>query len=170
MKMPKDFIYSVLFTAILAVIFFLVSVFMSCCTVQPKIVEKTVEKTIYQRHDSLVVVPADTASIQALVICDSTGKAFISAVLNSRRGAQNANIPRLSLNNNVLSANCECDSINIFLTWYNRFYELHQNNNETVVFEKKVTFWQKTKLFFIGLGCGLALFLIGLLLKKIFLK
>jgi hypothetical protein len=138
--------------------------------VQPQIVEKSVEKTIYQRHDSLIIVPADTASIQALVNCDSTGKAFISAVLNSQNGAQNANIPRISLNNNILSVSCECDSISIFLTWYNRFYELHQNNNETVVFEKKVTFWQKTKLFFIGFGCGLALFFIGLLIKKIYIR
>jgi FlaG/FlaF family flagellin (archaellin) len=85
----------------------------SCKTVHPVVTTNTVTHDSIVEHVTYVPVnvSADSATLQALILCDSTGQAYLSE-LNQIKG-QNVNI-NTSLKQGRLSVSAKVDSFKIF--------------------------------------------------------
>lgn len=72
-------------------------------------VKITVRETL---HDTIIEVASDSSWLKAWIECDSLGQAKIKELIDYKDG-QRSQIPRVSLHNNILTADCKCDSVNI---------------------------------------------------------
>lgn len=69
-------------------------------------------------HDTTIVLQPDTATIIALIRCDSTGQAYLEQLQELQA---NTNIhQQLQIENNRLSATAKIDPMAIYLTWKQR--------------------------------------------------
>lgn len=93
----------------------------SCCRQSfPQPPSQPTETTVITEtvHDTTVVVRQDSAAIQALIECDSTGQAYIAQILELQSGTKVRQ--HLELNQGILQATAEVDSIQIYLTFKQR--------------------------------------------------
>lgn len=103
--------------------------------------------TIELIRDSTVYVPADSASIKALIECDSLGNAYIKEITELKSG-KNVK-PAIQLKNNVLKMDCKIDSLAVYFAWK----ETHIRNTrdsvsvQTIVERvNELTKWQRTQI------------------------
>jgi hypothetical protein len=105
----------------------------------------TKESVIEMREvvrDSIVVVPADSSLVRALIECDSTGKATVKQLLDMYAGAR-VLPPRIAIDAaNVLTADCRVDSLAVYLVMKDRYYR--SETAETKVVEvNRIRWWQR---------------------------
>lgn len=73
----------------------------------------SVKVTVKERvRDTVFEVSADSSWLKAWIECDSAGRASIRELIGYRSGLR-AQTPRVSLRGNILTADCNCDSIAI---------------------------------------------------------
>jgi hypothetical protein len=135
--------------------------FLSACkTVKIEPARETVIETREVIRDSIVTVPADSSMIRALVECDSTGKAKIKQLLDMFSGSR-TKPPRISIGaDNVLTAECDVDSMSIYLLLRDRYYR--EDSRETAVVEVNRLYWWQYML------CGLGVLFIIIIIIKAF--
>lgn len=101
----------------------------------------TVTETI---KDTVIQVQPDSSIVQALIRCDSTGRARLEEIRTLKESARVQQT--LELKDNRLTAKAVVDSMGIYLTYKERHREEQKvQTNETVI-EKEVNvlkWWQK---------------------------
>lgn len=135
------------------------------------------EKVYLTRTDSLVIrsvirdttvrIEKDSASIRALLECDSLGRVRIREIQSLKSGLR-VRAPTLKLEGNALTAQAEVDSMSIYLQLRDRFETRVRNDTsstETVISVYRQTGWQK---FLCWSGAIVWLLLVGYASIKIY--
>lgn len=78
-------------------------------------------------RDSLVLVPvpADSSILQALIECDSLNQAHIRYIVRLEDGTRSS--IAVTLDNNLLSVACQCDSLAIYSLYHSRYQQLAES-------------------------------------------
>jgi hypothetical protein len=113
-------------------------------------VEKTTEtkiEIVEVVRDTTIYIPPDQATIKALLECDSAGQILIKQI-ETLQGKRNAKA-NIRIENNTITADCICDSLNIYLQLKDRYQTTTNTTLETKIHpvEKELLWWQKTLLW-----------------------
>ena len=101
----------------------------------------TITETII---DTVIQIQPDSSIVQALIMCDSTGRARLEEIRTLKESARIQQT--LSLKDNKLTAKAVVDSMGIFLTYKERYREEQKVQVVETVIEKEVNvlkWWQK---------------------------
>ena len=101
----------------------------------------TVTETI---RDTIIQVQPDSSIVQALIKCDSTGRARLDEIRTLKESARVQQT--LALKDNRLTAKAVVDSMGIYLTYKERYREEQKVQVVETVIEKEVNvlkWWQK---------------------------
>lgn len=135
------------------IIFLLALTVASCCPrLYPNKTEST-EHTITVTEtikDTIVQVQPDSSIIQALIRCDSTGRARLEGIRTLKESARIQQT--LALKSNRLTSRTVVDSMGIYLTYKERYQEEQKVQLVETVIEKEVNvlkWWQKALMW----GC-----------------
>ncbi len=105
----------------------------------------TVTETV---RDTVIQVQPDSSIVEALIRCDSTGRARIEEI---RRLRQSARVRQtLALKDNKLTTKAVVDSMGIYLTYKDRYKEDVKVRTIETVIEKEVNilkWWQKALMW-----------------------
>lgn len=110
---------------------------------------KTETKIEYREviRDTTIFVPADKAIVTALLACDSLGNVYLKQI-QTLQGNSSASA-NVIIRDNYITAECLCDSINIYLTMKDRYYTENTNSVKTIVVTTNILkFWQKALIYF----------------------
>ena len=119
-------------------------------------------------RDTVIQIQPDSSIVQALIKCDSTGRARLEEIRTLKESARVQQA--LALKDNWLTAKTVVDSMGIYLTFKERHKEeQHVQTIETVI-EKEVNvlkWWQKALMW---LGIFSMIFLLITIVLKMLLK
>jgi hypothetical protein len=154
----KKQIFSILLTVLVS----------SCQTIRYVPVEKNTEiktETVEIVRDTTIYIPPDQATAKALLECDSTGQVLLKQV-ETLQGKLNAKA-NIRIMDNIIIADCICDSLNIYLQLKDKYQTTTTNTIETKIqlVEKELKWWQKT-LLWTGAIALFILFIVTLLTIK----
>lgn len=92
----------------------------SCRTPEPVIIRDVrVEKVTETLRDTVVNILPDSASMQALLKCDSLGNVYMDQITELELG-KNVK-PKIRLVNNTITLDCIVDSLAVYVTWKERY-------------------------------------------------
>ncbi len=137
-------------------------------------VETITETKIEYREvvrDTTVFVPADKATIKALLECDSLGNVYMKQI-QTLQGKTSANA-NIIIKDNYITAECNCDSLSIYFTMKDRFFSSDKNTVETEIqyVEKELSAWQSLLqcfgMIFFGISIAFVIFCIFWILRKL---
>ena len=141
--------YEIIFLAALAAV--------SCC---PKLYPHKTENTerivtvTETVRDTVIQVQPDSSVVEALIRCDSTGRARLEEIQTLRQSARVQQT--LSLKDNRLTSKAVVDSMGIYLTYKDRYREEQKVQTIEIVVEKEVNilhWWQKVLMWAGALAC-----------------
>ena len=128
-------------------IIILLSLFVSSCkTIKPTHTDTqvhrdtTIIKKIVTVRDTVIKLEPDKSALVALLQCDSTSKVVISGLISEITGLRNAKLPSISINDNVLVAECECDTVSIrlpLIEYYTQEISRIENQQQEKIIEIK---------------------------------
>ena len=125
----------------------------------------TVTETI---HDTVIQVQPDSSIVQALIRCDSTGRARLEEIQTLRQSERLRQT--ISLQDNRLTAKATVDSMGIYLTYKDRYREEQKVQTIETVIEKEVNilrWWQKALMWAGGIAIvALIVFILLRLVKR----
>ena len=101
----------------------------------------TINETI---KDTVIQIQPDSSIVQALIRCDSTGRARLEEIRTLKESARVQQT--LALNNNRLTTKAVVDSMGIYLTYKERYLEEQKVQVVETVIKKEVNvikWWQK---------------------------
>ena len=151
--------YGIIFLAALAAV--------SCC---PKLYPHktdnterivTVTETV---RDTVIQVQPDSSIVEALIRCDSTGRARLEEIQTLRQSARVQQT--LALKDNRFTSKAVVDSMGIYLTYKDRYREEQKVQTIETVIEKEINvlhWWQKVLMW---TGAVSTLLLLALLAAK----
>lgn len=128
--------------------------------------------TIYKEtvRDSLVVVPADSSAIYALLDCDSLNNVYIKEISDLQGKRSSVNFSAAAVEKGfAIQADCICDSIAITLTMIDRYRD-HTVKSEVVTETIKQAPCNKAILFLRGFGLGVIVIIVFGIIIRILLK
>ena len=99
-------------------------------------------------NDTVVKVQPDSASIKALLECDSVGNVLLKRIAEYEAG-KHVNPPKLDIQDNVLTAMVKVDSFGIFMTFRERYVErtdFMESQEREIVYVNRLTGWQKFRV------------------------
>ena len=140
-----------------------------CC---PKLYPHTTENTerivtvTETVRDTVIQVHPDSSIVQALIRCDSTGRARLEEIQTLRQSERLRQT--ISLQNNRLTSTAVIDSMGIYLTYKNRYKEEQTVQTIETVIEKEVNilrWWQKA-LMWAG-GTAIVALIVFILLRLV---
>ena len=105
----------------------------------------TITETI---KDTVIQVQPDSSIVQALIRCDSTGRARLEEICTLKESARVRQT--LALKDNRLTAKAVVDSLGIYLTYKERYKEEQKVQTIETVIEKEVNilkWWQKALMW-----------------------
>ena len=141
---PKSILAAAALAALLAIP-------QGCC---PKLYPHTTENTerivtvTETVRDTVIQVRPDSSIVQALIRCDSTGRARLEEIQTLRQSERLRQT--ISLQNNRLTARATVDSMGIYLTYKDRYREEQKVQTIETVIEKEVNilrWWQKALMW-----------------------
>ena len=157
---PKSILAAAALAALLAIP-------QGCC---PKLYPHTTENTerivtvTETVRDTVIQVSPDSSIVQALIRCDSTGRARLEEIQTLRQSERLRQT--ISLQNNRLTAKATVDSMGIYLTYKDRYREEQKVQTIETVIEKEINilrWWQKALMW---AGVISTILLLGLLAAK----
>jgi hypothetical protein len=100
-------------------------------------------------RDTTVTVRADSATIKALLECDSLGQVHIRALLDWQAG-ERLKPPDVKVNDNILTVLSTADSLTIYLQLKDRYSESMSESERTVYVRvpAELSRWQRIQIFF----------------------
>ena len=125
----------------------------SCCPkLYPRKTENTEHTVVITEtiRDTVIQVQPDSSIVQALIMCDSTGRARLEEIRTLKESSRVQQT--LALKGNKLTAKAVVDSMGIYLTFKERYREEQKVQVVETVIEKEVNvlkWWQKA-LIWIG--------------------
>lgn len=137
----------------------------SCCPkLYPHKTESTEHTVVVTEtiRDTVIQVQPDSSIIQALIKCDSTGRARFEEIRTLKESSRVQQT--LALNDNKLTAKVSVDSMKIFLIYKERYREEQKAKVVETVIEKEVNvlkWWQKA-LMWVGVVAVMTVFLLFL--------
>ena len=157
--------YEIIFLAALAAV--------SCC---PKLYPHKTENTerivtvTETVRDTVIQVQPDSSVVEALICCDSTGRARLEEIQTLRQSARVQQT--LSLKDNRLTSKAVVDSMGIYLTYKDRYREEQKVQTIETVVEKEVNilhWWQKSLMWAgaLALSISISMILFRLFYHKI---
>ena len=157
--------YEIIFLAALAAV--------SCC---PKLYPHKTENTerivtvTETVRDTVIQVQPDSSVVEALICCDSTGRARLEEIQTLRQSARVQQT--LSLKDNRLISKAVVDSMGIYLTYKDRYREEQKVQTIETVVEKEVNilhWWQKSLMWAgaLALSISISMILFRLFYHKI---
>lgn len=99
-------------------------------------------------RDTVVKVEADSASIKALLECDSVGNVLLKRIAAYEAG-KHVQPPKVGIQDNVLTATVKVDSFGIFMKFRDRYVERTdyvESKEKEVVYVNRLTGWQKFRI------------------------
>lgn len=138
----------------------------SCC---PKLYPHKTENTEHTVtitetvRDTIIQIQPDSSIVQALIKCDSTGRARLEEIRTLKESARVQHT--LALKDNRLTTKVVVDSMGIYLTYKERHKEERKIQTIETVIEKEVNvlkWWQKT-LMWIGVIAVFSIALFGVM-------
>ena len=141
---PNSVLAAVVLAALLAIP-------QGCC---PKLYPHTTENTerivtvTETVRDTVIQVRPDSTIVQALILCDSTGRARLEEIQTLRQSERLRQT--ISLQDNRLTAKATVDSMEIYLTYKDRYKEEQKVQTIETVIEKEVNilrWWQKSLMW-----------------------
>ena len=99
-------------------------------------------------RDTVIQVQPDSSVVEALICCDSTGRARLEEIQTLRQSARVQQT--LSLKDNRLTSKAVVDSMGIYLTYKDRYREEQKVQTIETVVEKEVNilhWWQKVLMW-----------------------
>ena len=138
-----------------------------CC---PKLYPHTTENTerlvtvTETVRDTVIQVCPDSSIVQALIKCDSTGRARLEEIQTLRQSERLRQT--ISLQGNRLTSKAVIDSMGIYLTYKDRYKEEQKVQTIETVIEKEVNilrWWQKALMW---AGVISTILLLGLIAAK----
>jgi hypothetical protein len=135
-----------------------------CC---PKLYPHTTENTEHivtvteTVRDTVIQVRPDSSIVQALIRCDSTGRARLEEIQTLRQSERLRQT--ITLQDNHLTAKATVDSMGIYLTYKNRYREEQKVQTIETVIEKKVNIlrWWQEALMWAGAAALIAAVLLA---------
>lgn len=100
------------------------------------------------RRDTVITVQPDSSILQALIECDSTGRAYLKEI-DQLKSAANLH-QSLHLEDNVLTATAVIDSMDIYLTYKDRYRTTTNTTTETQTITVTTNIlkpWQKLLMY-----------------------
>ena len=149
---PKTILAAAALAALLAIL-------QGCC---PKLYPHTTENTEHivtvteTVRDTVIQVRPDSSIVQALIRCDSTGRAKLEEIQTLRQSERLRQT--ISLQDNRLTSKAVVDSMGIYLTYKDRYKEEQKVQTIETVIEKEVNilrWWQKA-LMWVGAAALIA--------------
>lgn len=140
-----------LFGVFTAVLIVTIALFMQSCKAKKEVSNTTLVRTEIIReivNDTVVEVQADSASIKALLECDSVGNVLLKLIAEYEAG-RHVNPPQVDIRDNVLTATVKVDSFGIFMTFRERYIERTdylESNEKEIVYVNRLTGWQKFRV------------------------
>ena len=123
-------------TKTLIIILLFASVMLAGCKVknlQPGHEVETITNTVYKEvvRDSIVTVPADASSLEAWFECDSMNRVYLKTInqMQGQRSSMAANTKAVG-SAMVITADCLCDSMAIYLTLKDRYLIKEEKQSE----------------------------------------
>ena len=119
----------------------------SCCPkLYPRKTENTEHTVVITEtiRDTVIQVQPDSSIVQALIMCDSTGRARLEEIRTLKESARVQQT--LALEDNKITAKAVVDSMGIYLTYKERYREEQKVQVVETVIEKEVNvlkWWQK---------------------------
>ena len=110
----------------------------------------TVTETV---RDTVIQVRPDSSIVQALIRCDSTGRARLEEIQTLRQSERLRQT--ISFQDNRLTAKATVDSMGIYLTYKDRYKEEQKVQTIETVIEKEVNilhWWQKALMWAGGIA------------------
>ncbi len=127
------------------------ALFMQSCKAKKEVSSTTLVRTETIREierDTLVEVQPDSASIRALLECDSVGNVLLKQIAEYEAG-KHVNPPKLDIQDNVLTATVKVDSFGIFMTFRERYVnrtDFMESQEKEIVYVNRLTGWQKFRI------------------------
>lgn len=127
------------------------AVFCGCC---PKLYPHKTESTEHMVvvtetiRDTVIQIRPDSSIVQALIMCDSTGRARLEEIRTLKESARIRQT--LALKDNKLTAKSVVDSMGIYLTYKERYIEEQKVQVVETIIEKEVNvlkWWQKSLMW-----------------------
>ena len=159
---PKSILAAAALAALLAIL-------QGCC---PKLYPHTTENTEHivtvteTVRDTVIQVRPDSSIVQALIRCDSTGRARLEEIQTLKQSERLRQT--ISLQDNRLTSKAVVDSMGIYLTYKDRYREEQNVQTIKTVLEKEVNillWWQKA-LMWAG-GIAIAALIVFILLRVV---
>lgn len=127
------------------IIALLAMAFTGCRSTKPVIEYRDNVVTVTEREwDSVFFTEPDSASIMALIECDSSNNAYISRILSLQAGI--ATRPAIKIVDRVLTAECKVDSMAVYVRMKSKIKTTDQVKTiiKTEFIEKPDSWWTKT--------------------------
>ena len=143
----------------------------SCC---PKLYPHKMENTEHTVtitetvRDTIIRVQPDSSIVQALIRCDSTGRARLEEIRTLKESARVQHT--LALKDNKLTAKTVVDSMGIYLTYKELYREEQKIQVVETVIEKEVNilrWWQKALIW---IGTAALVFVLGKIIAILILR
>ena len=125
----------------------------------------TVTETI---RDTIIQVQPDSSIVQALIKCDSTGRARLDEIRTLKESARVQQT--LALKDNKLTAKTVVDSMGIFLTYKELYREEQKIQVVETIIEKEVNVLIWWQIALIWIGTAALVFVLGKIIAILILR
>mgnify|MGYP007084317825 FL=1 len=143
----------------------------SCC---PKLYPHKMENTEHTVtitetvRDTIIRVQPDSSIVQALIRCDSTGRARLEEIRTLKESARVQQT--LALKDNKLTAKTVVDSMGIFLTYKELYREEQKIQVVETIIEKEVNVLIWWQIALIWIGTAALVFVLGKIIAILILR
>ena len=143
----------------------------SCC---PKLYPHKMENTEHTVtitetvRDTIIRVQPDSSIVQALIRCDSTGRARLEEIRTLKESARVQQA--LALKDNKLTAKTVVDSMGIFLTYKELYREEQKIQVVETIIEKEVNVLIWWQIALIWIGTAALVFVLGKIIAILILR
>lgn len=143
----------------------------SCC---PKLYPHKTENTEHMVvvtetiRDTVIQVHPDSSIVQALIKCDSTGRARLDEIRTLKESARVQQT--LALKDNKLTAKTVVDSMGIFLTYKELYREEQKIQVVETIIEKEVNVLIWWQIALIWIGTAALVFVLGKIIAILILR
>ena len=119
-------------------------------------------------RDTVIQVQPDSSIIQALIRCDSTGRARLEEIRTLKESSRVQQT--LNMKDNKLTVKAVIDSMGIYLTYKERYREAQKVQVVETIIEKEVNVLKWWQMAMIWIGIATLVFVFGKVITTLILK